>query len=44
MYAWREATQRTIQLGGDIETAEDMVAKDEAAAERIAQSGGLNPA
>jgi hypothetical protein len=42
--AWRQATQRTLQLGADIETAVDtMVQTDEAAAERIAQAGGLNP-
>ncbi len=33
-----------FQLGEDIETAVDtMLATDEAAAERIAQAGGLNP-
>jgi len=42
--AWREATKRTIQLGEDVETAVNtMLATDEAAAERIAQAGGLNP-
>jgi hypothetical protein len=42
--AWRQAARRTVQLGEDIETAVDtMVGTDEAAAERIAQAGGLNP-
>jgi len=42
--AWRQATDRTIRLAADIETAVDtMLQTDEAAAERIAQAGGLNP-
>jgi hypothetical protein len=42
--AWRQAARRAVQLGEDIETAVDtMVATDEAAAERIAQAGGLGP-
>lgn len=42
--AWRQAARRTVQLGEDIETAVDtMLETDEAAAERIAQTGGLPP-
>ena len=42
--AWRQATDRTVQLATDIESAVDnMVQTDEAAAERIAQAGGLKP-
>jgi hypothetical protein len=41
---WRQATGRTAQLAEEVETAVlDMVRTDEAAAERIAQAGGLKP-